>query len=253
MASNTRIVAAELIGTAVLVVGGVGSAVIASDTIGVLGVSFAFGLSLLVMCYTIGPISGCHINPAVTIGAALSRRIPLSIVPYYILGQLLGAAAGAGIIYAMARDNDTTGVFGANGWGDKIASNYDLGPTIVAEIVFTALLVFVVLFATSKLAPAGFAGIAIGLALTLIHLVSIPIDNTSVNPARSLASALMHGTDAWSQVWAFIVFPIIGAAVGVVLWLVVAEERLEDTMLDSSWGRRGRDIGEVVVDVITPG
>jgi aquaporin Z len=250
MVSDARIFAAELIGTLVLVIGGVGSAVIASDKIGVYGVAFAFGLSLLVMTYAIGPISGCHINPAVTIGAVIARRIEPRLVPYYLVGQFVGAAAGAGIIFAIARDNDTTGVFAANGWGDKISSAFDFGPMVVVEIVFTALLVFVVLLATSRLAPAGFAGIPIGFTLALIHLATIPVDNTSVNPARSFASALMHGTDAWSQYWAFIVFPIIGAAVGVAAWLVVAEETISDTMLDSEAGRRGHQDGETVIEQI---
>ena len=246
MPTNARILAAEFIGTLVLVIGGVGSAVIASDKIGTYGVAFAFGLALLVMAYAIGPISGCHINPAVTLGAVLARRMDRRLVPFYIVGQFLGAAAGAGIIWAIARDHDTTGVFGANGWGSNINSPYVLGSVVVVEIVFTALLVFVVLLATSKLAPAGFAGIPIGLALVLIHLATIPVDNTSVNPARSFAAALMRGTQAWEQYWAFIVFPLIGAAVGVVAWLVVAEEPAADTTLDSEAGRRGSAEGETV-------
>jgi aquaporin Z len=247
MPSNARILAAELIGTLVLVLGGVGSAVIASDKIGNYGVAFAFGLSLLVMAYAIGPISGCHINPAVTVGALLAHRIEPRVVPYYLVGQFMGAAGAAGIIWAIARDNDTTGVFGANGWGTNINSAFDIGPMIVVEIVFTALLVFVVLLATSRLAPAGFAGIPIGLALVLIHLATIPVDNTSVNPARSFGAALMRGTEAWEQYWAFIVFPLIGAAVGVVAWLVVAEETISDTMLDFEAGRRGHEEGQTTV------
>jgi aquaporin Z len=245
--SNARIMAAELIGTMVLILGGPGSAVIAvglanGGGIGILGVALAFGLSLLVMAYAIGPISGCHINPAVTIGAVLARRISPALVPFYLVGQFLGAAAGAGILFAIATGNDRTGIWAANGWGDKIGSAYGLGPTIVVEIVFTALLVFVVLLTTSRLAAPGFAGIAIGLTLALIHLATIPVDNTSVNPARSFASALLHGTDAWSQFWAFVVFPTVGAVVGVVIWLVVSEERLEDTMLYGTGTRRARDV-----------
>jgi aquaporin Z len=247
METKTRILAAELIGTLVLVIGGVGSAVIASDKIGVYGVAFAFGLSLLVMAYAIGPISGCHINPAVTVGALLARRIEPGVVPYYIVGQFLGAAGGAGIIWAIARDNDTTGVFGANGWGSNIHSAFDIGPMIVVEIVFTALLVFVVLLATSRLAPAGFAGIPIGLTLVLIHLTTIPVDNTSVNPARSFGAALMRGTEAWEQYWAFIVFPLIGAAVGVVAWLIVAEDPFDEIRLGSEAGQRGAQEGETTL------
>ena len=155
MPTNARILAAEFIGTLVLVIGGVGSAVIASDKIGTYGVAFAFGLALLVMAYAIGPISGCHINPAVTLGAVLARRMDRRLVPFYIVGQFLGAAAGAGIIWAIARDHDTTGVFGANGWGSNINSPYGLGSVVVVEIVFTALLVFVVLLATASSPPPG--------------------------------------------------------------------------------------------------
>jgi aquaporin Z len=229
MASNLRIFAAETVGTAVLVLVGPGSAIIASDKIGTYGVALAFGLALLIMAYAIGPISGCHINPAVTVGMWLARKIETVTIPFYVVGQLLGAAVAALILFITAHGNDTTGTWAANGWGDKIGSNYGLGPTVIVEIVFTALLVAVILLVTSKGATPALAGLAIGLTLTAIHLTTIPVDNTAVNPARSFASALMQGTSAWSQLWAFIVFPLIGAIVGVFVWLLIGEGRLEDT------------------------
>jgi aquaporin Z len=207
--------------------------VLAIDKIGVYGVAFAFGLSLLAMAYTIGHVSGCHINPAVTLGFLLSGKISTVQAAYYWVAQFVGGIIGGLVIYAISKggDLDQTGVFAANGWGSKINSDFGFWSMLVVEIVFTALLVFVVLSTTTVGYPTGFGGLAAGLTLTMIHLATIPVDNTSVNPARSLGAAVFSGSDAMSQIWAFIIFPLIGAVVGVLLWLLVHDTRLEDTML----------------------
>jgi aquaporin Z len=232
-----RAFAAEAIGTTVLMLIGPGSAVLAFDKIGVYGVAFAFGLALLAMAYTIGHVSGCHINPAVTLGFLLGRRITAVQAVYYWVAQLVGGALGGLLIYIVSKggDLDQTHVFAANGWGDKIGSSFGLGSTIVVEIVFTALLVFVVLSSTTVGYPTGFGGLAAGLALTMIHLATIPVDNTSVNPARSFGAAIYSGSDALSQLWAFIVFPLVGAVLGVLAWLVV-----HDTGAEDAWIRRSK-------------
>jgi aquaporin Z len=227
-ASNRQILVAELIGTAVLVMGGVGTAVLATTdplSVGTLGVSLAFGLSLLVMVYAIGNISGCHINPAVTVGLWANGSTPAAKVPWYVGGQLIGAAIGGLAIFAIANGVDgfeSTNNFAANGWGDFSPGGYDLMATAVSEVIFTAVLVFTVLATTHpKYTPAG-AGLSIGLVLALIHLISIPVDNTSVNPARSFASAIFAGSDAWEQLWAFIVFPVVGGLVGFAAWRAIS-------------------------------
>jgi aquaporin Z len=202
---------------------GPGSAILAADKIGNFGIALAFGLALLAMAYTIGHVSGCHINPAVTLGFVLSRKLSAAQAVYYWVAQLIGAAVGGLIIYIISKggDLDQTKVFAANGWGHKINSAFGLGSTAVVELVFTALLVFVVLSTTTVGYPTGFGGIAAGLTLTMIHLATIPVDNTSVNPARSFGTAIYNGSDALSQLWAFIVFPLLGAAIGVGVWMLV--------------------------------
>ena len=210
---------AETIGTFVLVFGGVGSAVLAGGGergIGRVGVSLAFGLSLLAMVYAIGPISGCHVNPAVTVGLVLSRKLaPREALPY-VVAQVVGAIVAAGLILVVANgtpgyDLDAAGL-GAHGFDDRSPGGYHLGAAFVAEVVLTAFLVLTVLGATDATAPVGFAGIPIGLVLTLIHLVGIPVTNTSVNPARSIGPALFEGGDALAQLWLFIAAPLVGAA-----------------------------------------
>ncbi len=227
--SNLRVAAAEVVGTAVLMIIGPGSAIIASDKIGNYGVAFAFGLALLAMAYTIGHVSGCNINPAVTLGFLLGRKITVLAAVYYWVAQFVGAAIGGGIIYVICKegDLDKTGVFAANGWGAKIGSQYGLGSTIAVELVFTALLIFVVLSTTTVGYPTGFGGLAAGLTLAMIHLATIPVDNTSVNPARSFGAAIYAGSDAMSQLWAFFVFPLLGGAIGVAIWMLVHDTRLE--------------------------
>ena len=236
--SNLKIFSAEAVGTGVLMIIGPGSAIIASDVIGIYGVAFAFGLALLAMAYSIGHISGCHINPAVTLGFLLGRKITVVQAGYYWVAQFVGAVLGGLIIFIVsdARDLDQTGIFAANGWGADIGSNFGLGSTIVVEIFFTALLIFVVLSTTTKGYPVGFGGLAAGLTLAMIHLATIPVDNTSVNPARSFGTAIFSSWDAMAQLWAFIVFPLIGAVLGVLVWLLVHDERLEDTMFGGQQG-----------------
>ena len=214
---NIRILTAETLGTFVLMVGGVGSAVLAGGDIGFYGVAFAFGLSLLIMAYTIGPISGCHINPAVTLGMVIAGKTKAADAPAYIVGQLIGAALGGLAIFAIASGVDSFDAknnFGANGFDDFSPAGYNLGAAAVAEIILTALLVVVVVGTTRSDFVAGFGPVAAGLTLTLIHLVSIPVSNTSVNPARSFGAAIFAGSDALEQLWAFIVFPLIGGALG---------------------------------------
>jgi len=209
---------AEFIGTFVLVFGGCGSAVLAGDKIGFAGISLAFGLSLLAMVYAIGPISGCHINPAVTLGVLVSGKMDRRFAAGYVVAQILGAIAAAGVLLMIAHgmpggyDPSLRG-FAANGYGPHSPGGFSLGAAILTEIVLTAFLVFTVIGATDLRAPVGFAGIAIGLVLTLIHLVGIPVTNTSVNPARSIGPALFVGGWAISQLWLFILAPAIGAVI----------------------------------------
>ena len=210
---------AEAVGTFVLVFGGVGTAVIAGEAVGALGVAFAFGLSLLAMAYAIGPVSGCHINPAVTLGLLVARRIGIPEAVSYWIAQVVGAIVAAALLLVIAKaraggyDTAAEG-FGANGYGDHSPEGYGLGAALVAEIVLTSFLVFTVLAATDRIASVAFAGIPIGLVLVLIHLVGIPITNTSVNPARSIGPALFVGGWALEQLWLFIVAPLAGAVVG---------------------------------------
>lgn len=215
---------AEVIGTAVLVMGGVGTAVLATReplSVGTLGVSLAFGLSLLVMVYAIGSISGCHINPAVTIGLWSVGRVEGRAVGVYVVGQLVGAALGALAIFGIASGLDgfdATDNFAQNGWADLSPAGYDFAAMVIVEVVFTAVLVFVVASTAHRGFTPAAAGLAIGLTLGLIHLITIPVDNTSVNPARSFASALFAGSNAWEQLWAFVVFPVVGGVLGGWAW-----------------------------------
>jgi aquaporin Z len=213
---NKRL-AAEFIGTLWLVLGGCGSAVLAAAFpgvgIGLLGVSLAFGLTVLTMAYAIGPISGCHLNPAVTLGLAVGGRFPFKdLIPYWA-AQVLGAVAASAILYVIATGNGSAiGGFAANGFGDHSPGKYSLGAAFLTEVVMTFFFLMVILGSTAKKAAPGFAPLAIGLCLTLIHLISIPVTNTSVNPARSTGPALFVGGWALSQLWLFWVAPLIGAA-----------------------------------------
>lgn len=209
---------AELVGTFVLVFASCGSAVLAGEEIGFLGVSLAFGLSLLAMVYAIGPISGCHINPAVTVGILITKKMDAKYAPGYIVAQIVGAILAAALLLLIVKgtpagyDPSVAG-FAANGYGEHSPGRYNLLSALLTEIVLTFFLVFTVLGATDIKAPVGFAGIAIGFVLTLIHLVGIPVTNTSVNPARSIGPAVFVGGWALSQLWLFIVAPFIGAVI----------------------------------------
>jgi len=236
MTQQHRIALAEAVGTLILVVGGPGTAILAtggffpSGSVGVLGVAIAFGLSLLCAAYAIGSISGCHINPAVTVGLWAIGKTRSNDVPWYIGGQVIGGVLGAAIIFVIAASQDGFSAkesgFASNGYGKHSPGGFDLPAVIIAEIVFTAVFIFVIASTSRKSMSPGMTGIAVGLMLTLVHLISIPIDNTSVNPARSLATAVFQHTWALSQLWAFIVFPIVGGLLGAYLWktLVPAED-----------------------------
>ena len=208
---------AEFLGTFWLVLGGCGSAVLAAAFpalgIGLLGVSFAFGLTVLSGAYALGPVSGGHFNPAVTLGLWAGGRFPARDVLGYVIAQVAGAIAGAGILYVIAsgKPGFEVGRFAANGYGEHSPGGYSLGAGLVCEIVMTFMFLVVILGATHRRAPVGFAGLTIGLALTLIHLISIPVTATSVNPARSTGPALFVGGWATAQLWLFWVAPIVGA------------------------------------------
>lgn len=213
---------AELIGTLFLVLIGCGSAVIAGQQIGLLGISFAFGLTVLVMVYCIGPISGCHINPAITIAMLVAKKISGRDTAGYIVAQCLGAIIGAAILLWIASGTAGYSIaasgLGQNGYGMMSPHQYSLAAALIAEIVLTFLFLFVIFGATHASAPKGFAGLAIGLTLVVIHLVGIPITGTSVNPARSLGPALLVGGEALTQLWLFIVAPLIGGIVAALVW-----------------------------------
>lgn len=220
---------AEFIGTFWLVLGGCGSAILDAAFpdlgIGFLGVAFAFGLTLLTMVYSIGHISGCHINPAVSIGLWAGGRFPANKLLPYIIAQVLGGIVAGGVLYIIASgkaDFSLAGGFAANGYGEHSPGGYPLLSALVTEVVMTMMFLFIILSVTHKNAPAGFAGLAIGLSLTLIHLISIPVTNTSVNPARSLGVAIYAGDWALAQLWLFWVAPIAGALLGAVIYRFIA-------------------------------
>ncbi len=223
---------AEFLGTLWLVLGGCGSAVLAAAFpdvgIGLLGVSFAFGLTVLTMAYAIGHVSGCHLNPAVSFGLWAGGRFPASELLPYIVAQVAGGIAGAGILYLIASGNadfSLAGGFASNGYGEHSPGGYSLTAVLVCEVVMTLFFLLIILGATDERAPQGFAPIAIGLGLTLIHLISIPVSNTSVNPARSTGPALFVGDWAVSQLWVFWVAPIVGAILAGVIYKVFKAQK----------------------------
>jgi aquaporin Z len=228
----TNRLAAEFLGTLWLVLGGCGSAVLAAAFpdvgIGLLGVSFAFGLTVLTMAYAIGHISGCHLNPAVTVGLVVGGRFPAAELIPYVIVQVVGAIAGAGILYLIASGNpgfDVSAGFASNGYGEHSPGGFALSSGAVSEIVMTFMFLMIILGSTDPRAPAGMAPLAIGLGLTLIHLISIPVTNTSVNPARSTGPALFVGGWAVSQLWLFWVAPIVGAAAAGVAYRTLGGSR----------------------------
>jgi aquaporin Z len=222
---------AELIGTFWLVFGGCGSAVLAAAFpdvgIGLLGVSLAFGLTVLTMAYAIGHVSGCHLNPAVSIGLWAGGRFSSKELAPYIIAQVAGGIIAGGVLYLIASGQQgfkLSDGFASNGFGEHSPGKFTMGAALITEVVMTMMFLFVILGATAKRAPQGFAPVAIGLCLTLIHLVSIPVTNTSVNPARSTGVAVFAGDWALSQLWLFWVAPILGAVIGAVAWRLVKSD-----------------------------
>jgi aquaporin Z len=227
--SLTNRTLAEFIGTFWLVLGGCGSAVLAAAFpgvgIGLLGVSFAFGLTVLTMAYAIGHVSGCHLNPAVSVGLVVGGRFKASELVPYVIAQVLGAIVAAGVLYFIASGKagfDLSGGLASNGFGEHSPGKYSMGAGFVTEVVMTFMFLMIILGATDRRAPQGFAPIAIGLGLTLIHLISIPVTNTSVNPARSTGPAVFVGDWALSQLWLFWVAPIVGAVLAGLVYRMVA-------------------------------
>ena len=229
---------AELIGTFWLVLGGCGSAVMAAGLpdvgLGYLGVSLAFGLTVVTMAYAIGHISGCHLNPAVSIGLAVGGRFKARDLPHYIIAQVLGATLAAGLIYSIASGNSTYvsdmiaqghPSIAANGFGEHSPNGYSMMAGFVTEVTMTAMFLFIIMGATDKRAPTALAPLAIGLTLTLIHMISIPVTNTSVNPARSTGPALIQGGWAIDQLWMFWAAPIIGAIIGALVYKYISDEK----------------------------
>jgi aquaporin Z len=237
MNDNLRIPLAEAIGTAVLVIGGPGAAIFAtggfdgSPNVGALGVALAFGLSLMTMAYLIGRISGCHVNPAVTIGMIVTRKLEVAKSAPYFVGQFVGGIVGAGILAVILSGTDgyfsaaQDAGFASNGFGEHSPAGFDLVSVAIIEIVVTMVFVLIVLGTTnSDGVPSGFGPIAAGFGLALVHIVAIPVSGTSVNPARSLATAVFQGDWALGQVWAFIVFPALGAAIAGVIYIVLSPQ-----------------------------
>jgi aquaporin Z len=230
---NMKKLGAEFFGTFWLVLGGCGSAVLAAGFpdlgIGFLGVALAFGLTVLTMAFAIGHISGCHLNPAISIGLCVGGRFPAKDVGPYIIAQVLGGIAAGGVLFVIASgqpgfDAAASG-FASNGFGEHSPGGYSLVAALVCEIVMTAMFLLVIMGATDERAPAGFAPIAIGLCLTLIHLISIPVTNTSVNPARSTGVAIFQGGWALGQLWLFWVAPIIGGAIGALIYKCIGSKK----------------------------
>ena len=229
--------AAELLGTFWLVFGGCGAAVLAAGFpglgIGFLGVALAFGLTVLTMAFAIGPISGCHLNPAVSVGLAVGGRFPFKELPAYIIAQVVGAIAAAGVLFVIAsgKAGFVLGGFASNGYAEHSPGGYSLVACLVAEVVLTFMFLIIILGSTDRRAPKGFAPIAIGLGLTLIHLVGIPVTNLSVNPARSTGPAILVGGWAVQQLWLFWVAPIAGAIIAGLVYGALAAEPKEDKAL----------------------
>jgi aquaporin Z len=255
MDNRVRIGIAEAIGTMILIAGGPGTAVLATGgffpkgSVGVLGVALAFGLSLLVAAYAIGSISGCHINPAVTIGLWVIGKTKTNELPFYIVGQVIGGLVGASVIFIIAKSSSVhfsarASGFASNGYGLHSPGGFKLGAVMLAEVFFTGIFVFIIA-STSRLSmPVGLTGVTVGLTLTIIHLISIPIDNTSVNPARSLSTAVFQGSWALRQLWVFILFPIVGGILGGTVWRLLRPpsdemtEEISEAVAPAPYGRR---------------
>lgn len=244
MSLQKRVVA-ELMGTFWLVFGGCGSAVLAATFpavgIGLLGVSLAFGLTVLTMAYAIGHISGCHLNPAVSVGLAAAKRFPASELPAYVIAQVAGGILAAGVLFAIASGKagfDVSAGFASNGYGEHSPGGYALGACLLAEVVFTFMFLMIILGSTDRRAPQGFAPLAIGLGLTLIHLIGIPVTNLSVNPARSTGPAVFVGGWAIGQLWLFWIAPLAGAALAGIVYPALARESAPEIVKSASAGNR---------------
>lgn len=243
MPRHWKIFMAEMIGTALLLMGGPGTAILATGgfnealDVGMLGVALAFGLTLLIIVYLIGPVSGAHVNPAVTLGLYATKKVEAAKIPAYIVGQVVGCVLGALIIYILARggaaDFDATPAnFAANLYGEGVGYDFfNLGATIVSEIIFTAILVLAVLSTTRKGFSPAAVGLHVGLTLGVIHLVTIPVDNTAVNPVRSLGVAIFAGGDALEQLWVFLLFPLVGAILAVGIWTTISDDAPDEGSL----------------------
>lgn len=219
---------AEALGTFWLVLGGCGTAIFAGEAVGVLGIAFAFGLTVLTGAYALGHISGAHFNPAVTIGLAAAKRFDWKDVPAYVAAQVVGGTVAGAVLLMLANGRDgfeSDGGMATNGFGDHSPAGYELWSVLIAEVIFTAMFLYVIIGVTSKRATPAFAGLTIGLALTLIHLISIPISNTSVNPARSLGVAWFGGGDALAQVWVFLLAPVAGAIIAGITHALITGEK----------------------------
>jgi aquaporin Z len=255
MDQRVRIGIAEAIGTMILIVGGPGTAVLATGgffpkgTVGVLGVAIAFGFSLLVAAYAIGSISGCHVNPAVTLGLWIIGKTKTRELPFYIVGQIVGGIAGAAIIYVIATSSSIhfsakLSGFASNGYGTHSPGGFSLGAVMLTEVFFTAVFVFIIASTSRRSMPVGLTGVTVGLTLTLIHLVTVPVDNTSVNPVRSLSTAIFQGSWALNQLWVFIVFPIVGGILGATGWRTLRPasdewtEELSEEVAPAPYGKR---------------
>ncbi|WP_375000465.1 aquaporin Z [Aeromicrobium sp. CTD01-1L150] len=227
--TTTARLGAETVGTFILVLGGCGTAVLAGEYVGFAGVALAFGLTVVAGAYAFGHISGGHFNPAVTVGLATAGRFAWKDLPGYVVAQVVGATiAGAVLLFIASGTSGFDAVesgFASNGYGDRSPGGYGLGAVLVTEVILTAIFLYVILGASAKRAAVGFSGITIGLTLTLIHLVSIPVSNTSVNPARSLGVAWFAGGDALLQVWVFILAPVVGAAIAGLTHAVIVGEK----------------------------
>ena len=218
--TTTARISAEVIGTFILVFGGVGTAVLAGAHVGFHGIALAFGLTVVVGAYAFGPVSGGHFNPAVTIGLATAGRFPWKDVLGYIIAQIIGGALASTLLFIIATDREGAdlGNFASNGYGEASPDGYGLMAVILVEVILTAVFLFVIIGTTSTRATVAFAPLAIGLTLTLIHLISIPVSNTSVNPARSIAAAIYGGGESLMQLWVFLVFPVVGAVIAGLLF-----------------------------------
>ncbi|HEY4929483.1 MAG TPA: aquaporin [Acidimicrobiales bacterium] len=257
MNERLRIGVAEAIGTMILVVGGAGTAILATghfsgatSSVGILGVALAFGLSLLVAAYAIGSVSGCHVNPAVTIGLWVIGKTKTNELPFYVVGQIVGGIIGALVIYIIATATRVVSAtsanlgsysakatgFASNGFGHHSPGGFPLGAVMLDEVFFTAVFVFIIASTSRKSMPVGQTGLTVGLTLAVIHLISIPVDNTSVNPARSLATAVFQGSWALNQLWVFIVFPVVGGILGATIWKFLRPESDEETLEESELG-----------------